>query len=208
MRLFNYLKSPLYDAFDDMPAAPGVPAGTAVPVDSSGDADMFEGVPTMGEALPIGTYHFRLEKVSSGANKVEESAGVAKLYSNGNKISDQPWYMLQWVCQQEPHTGRQFGDFCPWVNKECRDLAKTGDVNAQILLKDRLWKAKAVLEAAGYKPSGAFDIDKDFFSTHPEVKIQLGIQPGKTKDPVSKKYIEDGSTQNKAIKYLSLTRPA
>lgn len=203
----QFTHSPLYDAFDDMPAAPAGTPGEAVPVDSSGDATMFDGVPTMGEAIPIGTYHFRLEKYSSGLSKVEESPGVAKLFSDGTKIPDQPWYQLQWSCQQEPHTGRVFTDFCPWVDKVGRAKAATGDVGGQLLLKDRLWKAKSILEAAGYKPSGSFDIEKDFFGQHPEVKVQLGLQTGKTKDATGK-YVEDGSMRNKAVKYLSLTRPA
>lgn len=200
----KHLYGTLNDEFDDMPPAPG---GVPAVIDAGGDASMFDGVPSMGDPIPIGTYHFRLEKTTTGKSKVEEKPGVGKTYSNGTPIKDQPWFQLFWTCQQEPHTGRSFSDFCPWVDKEARELAKSGDPGAQILLKDRLWKAKAVLEAAGYKPSGQFDIEKDFFSTNPEVKIQLGLQPGKMKDAAGK-YVEDGSMRNKAIKYLSLTRPA
>lgn len=210
MRQFN-IQDVLRDEFDAMPSAPGAGAATApVAIDASGSAEMFEGVPEMGEAIPIGTYHFRLEKYYEGANPVTDGEGSTKTikqFNDGTLVPNQPWFQLVFVCQQEPETGRQFSDFCPWVEKTVREKAMQGDSVAQAVLKDRLWKAKSILAAAGYKPTGPFDLKKDVFDTHPEVKVQLGLQPNKVKDATGK-YVPDGGMTNKALKYLPLARPA
>lgn len=209
MRQFD-LNTPLFDEFDDMPAAPGVGGTTEVEVSGEGVAGMFDDVPEMGEAIPMGTYHFRLERYSSGAsavkvdNKLESSP--RKRFADGTEIPDQPWFQLFWSCQQEPHTGRVFTDFMPWVSLEVVSKAAAGDTEAIAIRKDRLWKAKAVCKAAGFGVAGNFNIKTDFLDVHPELKIQVGLEAGKTK--VNGKYVADGSQRNKPIKYLSLSRPS
>lgn len=205
MKQFTHEASKM-DEFDDLPVNPAAPVeGAATSIDGTADAGMFEGVPEMGETIPMGTYHFRLEKVLEFTNKLKEED--PKVFGDGTAITDQPSFMLMWNCQQEPHTGRTFGDFAPWVSKEVREQAKKGDLVAQAMLKDRLWKMKSVMKAAGFTPTGTFDLKKDFFATHPEMKIQIGLQSSKSKNAAGK-YVEDGGQQNKVIKFLPLNRPA
>lgn len=211
MRLNFTMNESLRDEFDDMPAAPGAATGTATAVEVDGGADpsMFEGVATMGEVIPIGTYHFRLDRYTEGVGGFKDDHGqpTTRYFGDGSPIPDQPYFNLLFVCQQEPHTGRVFADFAPWVSKEVRTKAAAGDAIARELLKDRLWKIKSIMEAAGFKPAGNFDLKRDFLAEHPEVKIQLGLTEGKSKDATGK-YVVDGSQRNKSIKYLPLFRPA
>jgi hypothetical protein len=196
----------LRDEFDDVPGAP-VPSGAAeaAALDGNGDASMFEGVPEMGETIPIGTYHFRLDKWQTYFN--ESGKDDPKTFADGTAIPKQPAVQIFWNCQQEPHTGRTFTDFTPWVSPEVRAKAKTGDAIALAILKDRLWKFKSVMKAAGFTPGPTFDLVKDFLAQHPEVKIQVGLKAGKTKNAAGQ-YVEDGSQQNKVVKFLPLARPA
>lgn len=190
---------------DEMPDAPQ--ASGPLPAEGGMDASLFDMVPAMGETIPMGTYHFRLDGFTKGWNepdvKKPEEAAFGK----------QPWYQLNWVCQQEPHTGRAVVEFCGWCNKDTFTAAATGNKVAQKLVKGRLFVIKDVLPAANYKPVGEFNIE-NFFATNPEIKLQLGLTPGKTdsgkidQTTGKKLYIPDGSMRNKIIKHVSLTRPA
>lgn len=200
------------DFIDDMPIPPAqaVPQGSAADggpeIDGSASPEDMEGVATMGEAIPAGTFHFRLEKFTEGWGEALDDNKQPLHFGDGSVVDKQPYFMLDFVCQQEPHVGRRFGEFAPWVSQSVRVKAKAGDKVARGLLQDRLWKFKSIMDAAGFKPTAAYDLKKDFLSTHPEIKIQLGIQEGKTK--INGKYVPDGSTRNKSVRYISLNRPA
>jgi hypothetical protein len=190
------------DEFDDLPSAPAGGHEEAQAVEAGGDAEMFEGVGKLGETIPNGTFHFRLSQVVAKGSTVPTEQGtkppVPNKYSSGEDMDAQPWFMVEFVCQQEPHTGKRFAEFVGWVSANLRKKAAGGDAAAKQQLKNRLVRAKAIMEAAGYKPTGAFDLERDFFSTNPEVRIQVG--QGKNK--------QSGEEQNRALKYFALNRPA
>lgn len=187
-----------YDEFDDMPVAPGA-ASDAVTVETEGDADMFEGVGKLGETIPNGTFHFRLDAViAKGATVPTDQNKQPLHYDDGSEVDPQPWFMVGFKCQQEPHTGKSFAEFVGWVSAKARTKAKAGDSQGKELLRRRLVRAKAIMEAAGFKPTGSYDLERDFFATNPEVRIQVG--QGKNK--------QSGEDQNKAVKYFPLNRPA
>jgi hypothetical protein len=177
---------------------PDVPETVAVGVviDGSGDAGMLDGVPEMGEPIPIGTYHFRLSKYEAKQTIPDPTKPVE---------TPEFYYALQFTCQQEPYVGRIHFDNCAWVRKETRQAALAGDPEARTLLNNRLVRAKALMEAAGFKPTGTFDFEKDFLATNPELLIQIGLQEGKTKSPDGK-LISSGSFRNKTVKYVPIRR--
>lgn len=189
------------DDFDELPSAPGAEHSEQVAVETAGDADMFEGVGKLGETIPNGTYHFRLNQIVAKGATVPSEQGtkppVPLRYSSGEEMDAQPWFMAEFVCQQEPHTGKRFAEFIGWASATLRKKAKEGDAMAKQQLKNRLVRIKAIMEAAGFKPAGSYDLERDFFATNPEVRIQVG--QGKNK--------QSGEDQNRALKYFSLTRP-
>jgi hypothetical protein len=187
---------------DEMPAAPGPQAAAAVPASEfSGDisTESYEKVPEMGEPLPIGTYHFRSEAFTTGWSAAPKPGDKDFAYGS------QPYFMIRWMAQQEPHTGRVFMDFAPWVSDSVARAANAGDTEAQKVVNDRIWKLKAIAEAAGYKPpeGGSFNA-KIFLQSNPEVKISLGQQERKQKDPKTGQYVGTGQRGNKANAYLPL----
>ena len=186
---------------DEMPAPPvagDVPQGE---IASEVTGDIFAGVAELGEAMPKGTYHFRLDKTFLNWNSPEKG-------SDEERLGAQPNYGILWSCQQEPHTGKTFMDSCPWVNKGTLDAAAKGDGFAQQVLRKRLVRAKAIIVATGYPMSSGFSIDA-FFAAHPEVKILLGVQEKKQKDPGNPgKYVGTGQMVNNSLKYISVSKPA
>lgn len=190
---------------DVMPAVPA--EGEALPAEGAMSAALFDEVPGMGEAIPVGTFHFRLESRTKGWSDPDPKK------PEEGQFGKQPWYMINWSCQQEPHTGRSTTEFVPWCNKETFDKAASGDKTAQKIVKNRLYVIKDILAACSYKPVGEFLIEP-FLDSNPECKIQLGLKAGNTDsgktDPGTGKkiYIPDGSMRNKVIKHVSLTRPA
>jgi hypothetical protein len=211
------------DFLDNIPAPPdagsvpaGAPAATGTSpqpeIDGSIESDAFEGVATMGESLPMGTYHVRLDKYTEGWNNEDERVdnqdknSPPLKFSDGEVVGKLPYFTLEWIVQQEPHTGRRYSEFAPWVTPTILQKAKAGDHVARQLLKDRLWKMKSIMAAANYNPHGPYNIKTDFFARHPEVKVQLGLKAGKSK--INGQWVEDGSQQNKTIRYLPLNRPA
>lgn len=183
----------------DIPEAPaGASAEAAASIDSGAVAGMFDGVPDLGEPIPIGTYHFRLAKYAQKwTSPTEEEKAKGGL--------PEPYYAVEWHCQQEPHVGRIHFENIPWVRKEMVTAAAAGDPNARKYLNNRLPRAKNIMEAAGFKPTGNFDFETDFLALNPEIKIQLGLQAAKTKD-ASGKYVETGSFRNKTVRYYPLHR--
>lgn len=185
---------------DEMPAPP--PAGEQPQgvVASEVPEDIFEGVGELGEAIPKGTYHFRLDRTFLNWHAPEVG-------SDEERFGPQPNYGILWSAQQEPHTGKTFMDTCPWVNQKTIEGAAAGDPVAKSLLRKRLVRAKAIIKAADY-PMAGLKIDA-FFAAHPEVKILVGISEKKTKDPSNPgKYVGTGQMVNNALKYISLRRPA
>lgn len=185
---------------DEMPAPP--PASDEVKevvIDGVVEASDFQDVPKFGDVLPLGTYHFRLERFTESEQEAfEDATPEEKLFGN------QPQFMVSWVCQQEPHTGLQFLDFVPWVNEEVKEAAKDGNSVARGIYRRRLSRAKSIMEAAEFKPTGTFNF-KEFLGWHPEIKIQVGLRSRKQK--VDGQLKDTGQKMNFAIQYLSLRRP-
>lgn len=186
------------DEFDEpLPSAPGT--DSVQTVETEGDASMFEGVGKLGETIPNGTFHFRLESVVARGAKPPTDRGSTTVskYDDGSDVDPQPWFMVRFVCQQEPHTGKGFTEFVGWASGTLRKKAAAGDTYAKQQLKNRLIRIKAMMEASGYKPTGAFNLE-EFFAMNPEVRIQIG--QGKNK--------QSGEDQNTALKYFPINRPA
>lgn len=192
----------------EMPVAPA-PGDAAVvaPVDGAFDGDILDGIPAMGEAIPIGTYHFRLDSYTEGWNEpaVDPKTGLAK-DPDMAAFGRQPYFMLNWSCQQEPHTGRGVTEFAGWCTPQVFEAAKAGDRTAKKLVASKLFVIKDILAAAGLKAMGNMNI-KDFLGGNPELKIQLKLQQGKSKNAAGV-YVVDGTMRNGVVKHVSLTRPA
>ncbi len=185
---------------------PSPPEGQAVPeIDDVIDASLFGDVPKMGDAIPAGTYAFRLEKYEEGWSSTD--------YKTGRTLSDeekQPYFSLQWKCQQEPHVGRVVFDIVTWVKtsdvKAANDPQNPRRGEARSILNKRLPKAKAIMEAAGFVPTGQFGF-KQFLATNPELKLQLKLKEKQDKQP-NGTWKGNGDYTNDVQKYLSLHRPA
>jgi hypothetical protein len=127
-----------YEEVAALPTAPGAtPSGPSI--DGSYDEDVVNMAPRMGDAIPAGTYHFRLDRFSEGWQDVHDK-GVDPAFGI------QPYFLIFWKCQEEPHVGRTFMEFCPWVTKEVFEGAKAGNQAAVNLVKDRLWKSRSIKE--------------------------------------------------------------
>jgi hypothetical protein len=200
--------SPEEQIIDDseMPVAP---AEEVKQVEVSGeiDASLFDAVPVQGDAMPVGTYHFRLDRYTTG----ESEPSVKK--PERERYGKQPYFMLLWICQQEPHTGRIIPpEYCGWCTPEVFKAAKEGDSTARAMVAERLMVAKDVMAAAGMKAVGAFNF-VEFLGTNPECKLQLGLadantDSGKVGADGKKVYVKTGMKSNKVLKHISLTRPA
>lgn len=188
---------------DEMPTAPASSAsgGGSAPFqkDFSGeiDADEYNKVPEMGEALPTGTYLFRLDSVKDGWS--DEPKPGDKEFGYGR----QPYFNVKWVAEEEPITGRAFFEFIPWISDEVAKAAASGDHTAQGIVSDRIWKLKTIASASGYKaaPGSKFNA-KTFIATQPKVKIQLGQTEKKEKNTAGE-WVGTGAQKNKANAYLS-----
>jgi hypothetical protein len=185
---------------DEMPAPPTNGEVTNEKVATAVPDDLFEGVGELGEVLPKGTYHFRLDQTFLNWH-------TPKAGSEEERFGPQPNYGILWSVQQEPHVGKTFMDSCPWVNSRTIEAAASGDPVAKNVLRRRLVRAKAIIKAAEYPMSG-LNIEA-FFAAHPEIKILVGISERKMKDPANAgKYIGTGQQVNSALKYISLRKPA
>ncbi len=199
------------DTIDDseMPLAPQAQAQAQaeVEVDGTLDSSLLDGVPGMGEAIPIGTYHFRLDSYTTGANEPakDPKTGLAKR-PDEERFGPQPYFLLNWSCQQEPHTGRRVQEFCGWCTQEVFKAAAGGDRTARQMVNNRLFVAKDLLPAIGMKAVGNLNF-KDLLNTNPECKLQLKLQAGKSKNATGQ-YVVDGTTTNGVVKHVSLTRPS
>lgn len=190
---------------DELPAPPdeGGPSGKGdvTPVSGVISGSLFGDVPKFGDTIPKGTWAFRLDGVMDMWPDQRGDDPEEALFGK------QPSFMLRWVCQQEPHTGLQFMDWVDWVNEETIKEAIGGHPVAKSILKKRLMRIKAIMEECGFKPKSNFDIKQDFFNTHPEVNIQVGIREKKQRGPEGKP-VGTGQMVNFAVQYMSLHRPA
>ena len=142
---------------DEMPAPPVNTSPTGPPpVDGTMDGSLLDLVPTLGEAIEKGTYHFRLDRYTEGWNDPDPRNPEELLFGK------QPYFQVFWSCQEEPHTGQQFMDFVSWVNKETFAAASQGNRTALNVIRTRLSRVKALLAAAEYPTTGSFDIKKFF----------------------------------------------
>lgn len=201
----NLFDSRLYMPLDDeMPAAPAGGGAAAALAEAqrtfTGNVDFesYEKTPEMGEAIPVGTYHFRLDSYREGWNN-EPKPGEKEF-----AFGAQPYFMVKWVAQQEPIVGRAFTEFVPWVSDSVVEAAVAGNSDARGIITDRIWKAKSIASAAGFKPAPGSGFNaKTFFATNPEIKISLGLEKRKTKDATGK-YVATDQDQNKVNAYLPL----
>lgn len=173
---------------DEMPVAPGTGTAPVVTIDDTIDASAFDSVPKMGDALPAGVYTVRL-----------------KGFSDAIADDGAPYFKIQWSVTQEPHVGRLIFDSIPWVESAGVVAAKAGDPQAQSVLNSRLPRSKAVMAAAGFKPSGSFGF-KQFLGTNPEVKVQITVNERKQKNAKGD-WVGTGENGNKVVKYISLIAP-
>lgn len=179
---------------DVLPQAPAS-TGQAAPVETADvDASVYDSVAKMGDVIPAGTFHFRLDS-----------------WQKAN-YEDGPVYSITWRCQEEPHTGRVVFSNCPWPKREDIDAAKNPThpdrVGAQQRVSQRLVTAKELQTKAGVKP-GTMPFE-EFLNTHPEMKLQISVTAKKERQPDgSFKNAESGEMKNKIQKYLELnpTRP-
>jgi hypothetical protein len=183
---------------DEMPVAPAhdEPSTVAAPIDARIEGDAFDEVPRMGDPVPAGVYHVRVRQASGAWS---------------DDVPPQPYFQVQLAIQQEPHVGRVVFDNIPWVRPEDIRAASKANPNpyeraqAQKVLNDRLPKSKAIMEAAGYKPTGAFSF-KEFLDSGPEFKVQVNIRERKERDGKGG-WRGTGEQGNKVQKYLSLVSP-
>lgn len=195
---------------DELPAAPGntndaSEAPAEAQFSTTFDASLLADVSGMNDPIPAGTKVFRLD---SWVKEIKDS---------------QPRFVILWKCQDEPNTGRTLRAYVNWVSDDifaaAMDKSNIRHQEAKDAIRKRLPQAKDIMAAAGFKPSGAFDFEKDFLSMHPEVKIPVTVSERKNKDeretidgmanPDFGKYtIATGQMQNGLPNaYLAVNRP-
>jgi len=181
------------------------PPQTGAPIDDEIDASLLADVPKMGDCMPAGTFAFRLEKFTE--------AWTEEDFESGRKFTDeekQPLFNLQWRCQQEPHVGRVVFERVPWVRAEtikaANDPQNPARGSAQAIINKALPRAKQIMEAAGFAPTGKFGF-RQFLGSNPEMKLQINVAEKKMKDPAGK-WVGSGEMKNNIVKHLSLHRPA
>lgn len=152
--------------------------------------DDMDTIPDGPEAMPRGLYHFRLESYK-------------KKEKNG-----QPNFDVTFNCQQEPDTGRKTFDTIPWVNQgtidDASNVSSPNHATARKIVKDRVWKINQLRKAAGYRGAGGSFDPETFFSTNPEVKIDLDQEERMEKDPAGNYTKPTGTFRNRVKKYLPL----
>jgi hypothetical protein len=186
---------------DDLPSPPLA----SQPIDDTLDPTLLTDVPKMGEAIPVGTYAFRLDSFTEN--------WTTKDYKTNQELApeeQQPYYALQWKCQQEPHVGRVVFENVPWVRREDTKAASNPSdprrADARKILNNRLPRAKEIMEAAGFTPSAGMSF-KQFLQTNPEIKLQLKLKERQSKGQDGK-WHGTGDWQNEVQKHISLHRPA
>lgn len=193
---------------DELPSPPHAgAAAVSEPIDDTFDAALLTDVPKMGEAIPAGTYVFRLDSFTEEWSKSEWfKDGTSRELAPEER---EPYYRLLWRCQQEPHTGRVVGENVPWVKasdvKDANNPNSPRKAEARKVINNRMPRAKEIMEAAGFTPTGQFGF-KDFLKSNPEMRLQLKLKARRAKAP-SGKYEPTGDWDNEVQKHISLHRP-
>ena len=153
---------------DELPSPPS-PAENST-IEDTLDASLLTDVPKLGEAMPAGTYAFRLDSFKEAWTTKNSKTG-----EDLAKEDQQPYFAVQWKCQQEPHVGRVVFENIPWVRtqdaKDANNFESPRRAEAKKTLNNRLPRAKEIMEAAGFTPSGNFGF-KQFLGSNPELKLQ------------------------------------
>jgi len=178
---------------DEIPPPPlaaedqGAPEGEELTPSATIPSSLFDVIPKGGEPLPRNVYHFRLHSYT-------------KEHTDGG-----PYFTLEWSCQQEPYVGRRAFENVSWVDEEVIEAALRGDTDALQIVKNRCWKAKEVMDAAGYKATSySFE---DFANTNPEQKLSLDLEEIKRKDEKGM-LRPTGEFRNKVTRHIALHRAA
>lgn len=192
--------------YDELPSPPPGEASVKAAIDDAFDASLLADVPKMGEAIPAGTYDFRLDSFTEGwSTKEWHKDGT---YTDLPKGEEQPYYRLTWRCQQEPYTGRVVWENCPWVkSQDVKDANSDSPRKAEArrIINNRMPRAKEIMTAAGFTPTGKFGF-KDFLKTNPEMKLQLRLKARKAKD-ANGVYQPTNDWDNEVQKHISKFRP-
>ena len=168
---------------------------------SSGELDpsLLAGVPKPNETIPKGTRAvFNLRSWKKGESEpwkatTKNPAGRPEL----EKYGKQPYYNVEFVCQQEPHTGRRIYEFIHFVNDTTQAAAIAGDAVAAKVVKDRLIALADLLRGTGYQPTAKFSIE-NFFNTKPNTGIVVGSREdntGKQRNSVIEFYFDPTATR-------------
>lgn len=188
---------------DELPSPPVGGAAEGRAVDDELDASLLADVPKMGDALPAGTYAFRLEKFYEQWSEKDMDTG--RVLADSEK---QPSFGLQWRCQQEPFVGRVVLENVPWVRSEdakaANDPQNPRRGEAKAIINKALPRAKQIMTEAGFEPKGNFGF-KQFLASTPEMKLQLNVK--EKKQQVSGKWVGTGEFKNGVVKHLSMSRP-
>lgn len=183
---------------EDLPSPPA----TQEAISDEIDAALLTDVPKMGDAIPVGTYAFRLESFKEAWTSEKD----------GKKLKEeerQPYFALIWKCQQEPHVGRVVFENVPWLRKEdvkdAADQASPRRGEARKIINNRMPRAKEIMEAAGFNPTGNFGF-KSFLGSNPELKLQLKLKERQAKGPDGK-WKGTGEWGNEVARHISLHRP-
>lgn len=196
------------DETDEIPSPPapdplaGHDAGSEATFDDSFDAGLLGDVPKRGDPIPIGTYHFRL-------------AEFKKMQTASGKNQGQPYFALQWKCQEAPYEGRVVFENVPWVSvadvRDASDPTSPRRSEAKSIINKRMPAAKEIMEAASFKPTGQFGF-AEFLASHPEMKLQLKLKERQsktgTKADGTPEYKGTGEMGNEVQKHIPLARPA
>jgi len=183
---------------------PSPPSGEAQAIDDTMDASLLTDVPKLGDALPQGTYHCRLDKFTEAWTKED--------FETGRELAEhekQPQFLIQWRCQQEPHVGRVILENVPWVRPEdakaANDPQNPRRGEAKSIINRALPRAKQIMEAAGFNPTAQFGF-RQFLGSNPEMLIQVNVKEKKQKNSEGK-WVGSGEFKNGVVKHLSLHRP-
>jgi hypothetical protein len=177
---------------DEMPVAPPTEGSTEgapqeVEIDGAMTAEIVKEAVDMGEPIPVGTYHFKLESYRTGGKANDDGQGV------------DPYFNCQFTCLDPKYTNRKVFSIITWVRKV--------DFQARLKCRNRLGNIKQLQEAAGFNPQGEYNVKSDFLDKSPEVKIQLGVRERKSLNPVTKKYdLPTGIQENFVVKFVPLLR--
>lgn len=190
---------------DEMPAPPTADASKAVEsIDDTYDTGLMDKVEKIGEPFPAGTYHMRLDGYTEGWGS--ESQSTKENDAKTKHLGDQPYFMLQFICQEEPSVGKRWGAYVGWCNAETFKLAAKGDAVAVQYLKNRLSLAKTLMEGLEWKPQPGKSKFKDFINSHPEGKFTLRVS--ERKSYVNGKLGATGEFTNNLVKCMPLYKVA